>query len=51
MGDAVTDTTFVIIMEETKAYSSERLQTVPAHPSSKRRLEARHSVGEMKKVK
>ena len=50
MGDAVSDTTFVVIMGETKAYCSEVLQVVPAHPSGKGRLEARHSVGEMKKV-
>jgi hypothetical protein len=32
-GDAVRDTTFVIIMGETKAYCSEVLQAVPHYPS------------------
>jgi hypothetical protein len=36
---------------ETKAYCSEVLQAIPAYSSDKGRLEARYSVGEMKKLK
>jgi hypothetical protein len=50
VGDAIREITFVIIMGETKAYCSEVLQAIPAHPSGKGRLEARYSFGEMKKV-